>query len=73
MEAIYEVETCSCLSGRLADKQCCVTRNLESQFGVDSKLYLYGVVDHPGGSNMIETHLSGGCLFSTGIISIHAC
>ena len=72
MEAIYKVETCSCLSGRLVDKQCCVTRNLESQFGVNST-YLYGVVDLPGGSNMIETHLSGGCLFSTAIISIHVC
>lgn len=71
MEAIYEAETCSCLSGRLADNVVSLgtlKASLES-----AQSYLYGVVDHPGGSNMIETHLSGGCLFSTAIISIHVC
>ena len=51
----------SCLPGSSADGQCCVTRNLaaESQFGVNSS-HLYGVVDLPGGPNMIQTHVSVG-------------
>ena len=46
-----------CLSGG----QCCVSRNLsaENQFGVNSS-YHYGVVDLPGGPNMIQTHPSVG-------------
>ena len=49
----------SCLPGSPTGGQCCVTRNLsaESQFGVNSR-YLYGVVDLPGGPNMIQAHLS---------------
>ena len=51
----------SCLPGRLADGQCCVTRNLaaENQFGVNSS-HLYGVVDLPDGPNMIQTRVSVG-------------
>ena len=47
----------SCLPGSPTDGQCCVTRNLsaENQFEVNSS-YLYGVVDLPGGPNMIQTH-----------------
>ena len=50
----------SCLPGS-PDGQCHVTRNLaaENQFGVNSS-YLYGVVDLPGGPNMIWTHVSVG-------------
>ena len=46
-----------CLSGG----QCCVSRNLsaENQFGTNSS-YHYGVVDLPGGPNMIQTHQSVG-------------
>ena len=42
--------------------QCCVSQNLsaENQFGANSS-YLYGVVDLPGGPNMIQTHVSVGC------------
>ena len=38
--------------------QCCVSRNLsaENQFGANSS-YHYGVVDLPGGPNMIQTHV----------------
>ena len=41
--------------------QCCVSRNLSAvnQFGVNSS-YHYGVVDLPGGPNMIQTHPSVG-------------
>ena len=41
--------------------QCCFSRNLsaENQFGVNSS-YHYGVVDLPGGSNMIQTRVSVG-------------
>ena len=41
--------------------QCCVSRNLsaENQFGANSS-YHYGVVDLPGGPNMIQIHLSVG-------------
>ena len=41
--------------------QCCVSRNLsaEFQFGANSS-YHYGVVDLPGGPNMIQTHPSVG-------------
>ena len=51
----------NCLSGSQSNGQCCVTRNLgaESQFGVNSS-YLYGVVDLPGGPNMVLTHVSVG-------------
>ena len=46
-----------CLSGG----QCCVSRNLsaENQFGANSS-YHYGVVDLPGGPNMIQIHESVG-------------
>ena len=46
-----------CLSGG----QCCVSRNLsaENQFGANSS-YHYGVVDLPGGPNMIQIHPSVG-------------
>ena len=51
----------SCLPGSSADGQCCVTRNLaaERQFGVNSR-YVYGVVDLPGGPDMIQTRVSVG-------------
>ena len=55
-----------CPSGR----QCCVSRNLsvENQFGVNSS-YLYGVVDLPGDSNMLQTStfffVRPGYLFNT--------
>ena len=50
-----------CLPGSPTDGQCCVTRNLaaERQFGVNSS-YLYGVVELPGGPNMIQTHVNDG-------------
>ena len=50
-----------CLPGNPTDGQCCVTRNLtgENQFEVNSS-YHYGVVDLPGGPNMIQTHVSVG-------------
>ena len=50
-----------CLSGSPTDGQCCVTQNLaaESQFEVNSS-YLYGVVDLPGGPNMVQTDISVG-------------
>ena len=51
----------SCLPGSSIDGCCCITRNLsaESQFEVNSS-HLYGVVDLPGGPNMIQTHVSVG-------------
>ena len=56
----------SCLPGSPTEGQCCVTQNLgaalgERQFVVNST-YLYGVVDLPGGPNMIQTHFSVGRL-----------
>ena len=46
----------SCLPGRPADGQCCVSRNLsaENRFGANSS-YHYGVEDLPDGPNMIQT------------------
>ena len=60
-----------CLPGSPTGGQCCVTQNLsvENQFEVNSS-YLYGVVDLPGGPNMIQTHDSVGRLgyqFTTSI------
>ena len=54
----------SCLSGRPADGQCCVTRNLsaECQFMINSS-YLYGLViptELSDGPNMIQTQGSIG-------------
>ena len=50
-----------CPFGSSAGRQYCVSRNLtaERQFGVNSS-YLYGVVDLPGGPDMIQTHVSVG-------------
>ena len=41
--------------------QCCVSRNLsdENQFGANSS-YHYGLVDLPGGPNMIQTNVNVG-------------
>ena len=51
----------SCLSGSPTGGQCCVTQNLaaENWFGVNSS-YHYGVVDLPGGPNMVQTDVSVG-------------